>query len=187
MFRLIADGRHEFVCTMEDDIELSATTLPLLDETMLRSLPPFDVLRLYSVKSRQHRPAWEVAKFGEHSIVAPVRTDYGLLAQVLTRTGARKLIDLPITGPIDNMVFYDRPPLGLRILEIRPSLVRLVDLDSTMSDRPHRRTVRSLRDRLVALRRDALLPLRARLHFMATWGPSGAKGLLRSRYRPSQA
>src|SRR5262249_17530473 len=40
LFRLIADGDHEFVCTMEDDIELSPAALPLLDEATLRSLPP---------------------------------------------------------------------------------------------------------------------------------------------------
>jgi glycosyl transferase family 25 len=187
LFRLIADGADEFVCTMEDDVELSSKALPLLDERTLRSLPPFDVLRLYSIEHRQDRLAWEVSKFDGRGVVAPLRAGWGLYTQVLTRAGAEKIADLPITGPIDNMVYFDRPPFGLRILEIRPGLVRRLDLGSNMSGRPAARIVKSLHDRMAALRRDILLPARAWLNFAMTWGPSGCRGLLRSRYRPPQA
>jgi hypothetical protein len=97
------------------------------------------------------------------------------------------LIDRPITGPIDNMIYYDRPPLGLRILEVRPSLVIPRDFGTHMGDRPKGRRSLPLGARIVTLWRDIYQPLRARLHFVATWGPRGLYGLIRSRYRPPVA
>jgi glycosyl transferase family 25 len=184
LFKRIACGPDPLVCVMEDDIELLPSVLPFLNESTLGRFPEFDILRLFSVEHQQHRSAWKVGTCNGRSIVVPVRAGWGTYAQVFSRHGARKLIDRPITGPIDNMVYYDRPPFGLRILEVRPSLVVRRDFGTHMSDRPRGRRWLPLGARVMGIGRDIYRPARARLHFAATWGPRGLYGLIMSRYRP---
>jgi glycosyl transferase family 25 len=184
LFERIACGPDPLVCVMEDDIELLPTVLPFLDEATLGRLPEFDILRLFSVEHQQSRSAWKVATFDGHSIVVPVRAGWGTYAQIFSRRGARKLIDRPITGPIDNMIYCDRPPFGLRVLEVRPSLLVRRDFGTHMGDRPRGRRSLPLGARIVGVWRDIYRPMRTRLHFAATWGPRGLYGLIRSRYCP---
>jgi glycosyl transferase, family 25 len=182
LFKRIACGPDPLVCVMEDDIELLPSVLPFLNESTLGRLPEFDILRLFSVEHQQRRSAWKVGTCNGHSIVVPVRAGWGTHAQVFSRLGARKLIDRPITGPIDNMIYYDRPPFGLHILEVRPSLVVRRDFGTHMSDRPRGRRSLPLGARIMGIGRDIYRPVRARLHFAATWGPRGLYGLILSRY-----
>jgi GR25 family glycosyltransferase involved in LPS biosynthesis len=175
LIREIAVGTDPFICIMEDDIEISPDARTFLDEENLQSMPKFDVLRLYSDPHRQNKLAWQVGAVGGRSIVAPLRTGWGMYGQIFTRHGAAKLLDLKITGPIDGMIYYDGPPFGLRVLEVRPSLIKLHDFGSNT----------------LGWRRDGFLqakiigPVRARSHFVATWGLQGLFGLLRAPYRAS--
>lgn len=177
LFRRIADGPDPFVCVIEDDIDVLPTISPFLEETTLGRLPRFDVLRLFSNAHRQHKPAWEVVTLHGHSVVAPLRTGWGTYSQVFTRDGARKLVNLPTMAPIDSMMYYRCPPFGLRIFEVRPSLVRLLDFGSNTANW---QTDKSLLSLLKTKVRDSL---RVRLHFVMTWGLPGLYGLIRSRYR----
>jgi glycosyl transferase family 25 len=185
LFRQIAAGPDPFVCTIEDDIDISPAILPFLDETTLRSLPPFDVLRLYSIEGRRTKRAWTIATAHGRSIVAPLRTGFGMLAQVMTRAGAAKLADWPITAPVDG-IYHDDPPRGLRIVEIRPSLVRHTDAFGSntysASMKPTKRTLQvQLRAEAYRIKRMLL----TRLHFIQTWGLRGITGLIRSPYDSS--
>jgi glycosyl transferase family 25 len=180
LFRRIAAGADEFVCTIEDDVSVSPATLPFLDEEVLRSLPPFDVLRLFSVENRRYKPAWSVARLQDRSIVVPLRSGWGTQAQIITRAGAAKMADWPITAPIDG-IYHDCPPPELRIMEVRPSLIRSLDFDSnTLMRRPEQTPWVKLRSEAFRIKRLLL----TRMHFVGTWGLSGIIGLARSRNRP---
>jgi GR25 family glycosyltransferase involved in LPS biosynthesis len=181
MLREIAAGSDPFVCILEDDIEVLPDVLPFLEISTLRLMPRFDLLRLFSHDHRQLTHAWETVVVHGRSAVAALRTGWGTNAQVVSREGAAKLVDRPITGPIDGMFYYDNPPFGLRILEMRPSLVRLHDFGSNTVgwDKVPLPWAAFIKKRLHR-------PVRARAHFVATWGLRGIWGLLRSRYRGSR-
>jgi len=174
LIRRVASGDNPLVCVMEDDIEVTHATRAFLHELVLARMPPFDVLRLYSNSHRQRHAAWHQATVLGRAVVAPFRTGWGMYAQVYTHEGARKLADRPIVAPIDGMLYYDCPPPGLRILEIRPSLVHLRDMgSSTIGWKPGD-----------YLKTKVKHPLVARAHFLQTWRMAGLLGLMRSRYRP---
>jgi glycosyl transferase, family 25 len=180
LFRRIAAGAEEFVCTLEDDISISRATLPFLDEAVLRSLPPFDVLRLFSIQNRRCKPAWSIGSMQDRSIVVPLRAGWGMQAQIITRAGAAKMADWPITAPIDG-IYHDCPPPDLRIMEVRPSLIRSLDFDSnTRMRRPEQTPWVKLRSEAFRMKRLLL----TRMHFVGTWGLSGIVGLVRSRNQP---
>jgi glycosyl transferase, family 25 len=180
LYRRIAAGADEFVCTMEDDISMSRATLPFLDEAVLRSLPPFDVLRLFSVQIRRCKPAWSIASLQDRSIVVPLRAGWGTQAQIITRAGAAKMANWAITAPIDG-IYHDCPPPDLRIMEVRPSLIRALDFDTnTRMRRPEQTPWVKLRSEAFRIKRLLL----TRMHFVETWGLSGIIGLLRSRHQP---
>jgi glycosyl transferase, family 25 len=177
LFRRIAAGADEFVCTMEDDISLSGATPPFLDEAVLRSLPPFDVLRLFSIQNRRCKPAWSIARLQDCSIVVPLRAGWGTQAQIITRAGAAKMADWRITAPIDG-IYHDCPPPELRIMEVRPSLIRPLDFDSNTHMRRSKQTIwTKLRAEAFRIKRLLL----TRIHFVRTWGLSGIVGLLRNQ------
>ena len=176
LIRQIAAGDDPLVCAMEDDIELTYAARAFLHELVLSRIPPFDVLRLFSNNHRQRHAAWHQATILGRAVVAPFRTGWGMYAQVYTREGARKLVDRPIVAPIDGMVYYDCPPPGLRILEIRPSLVHMRDMGSSTSGWSNTGNY---------IKMKVKNPVMARAHFLRTWGMLGVVGLMRSRYRPS--
>jgi glycosyl transferase, family 25 len=177
LYRRIAAGPDQFVCTMEDDISMSRVTLPFLDEAVLRSLPPFDVLRLFSVQSRRYKHAWSIACVQDRNIVVPLRAGWGTQAQIITRLGAAKMADWPITAPIDG-IYHDCPPRTLRIMEVRPSLIEPREFESnTRMRRPQQTPWVKLRAEGFRIKRLLL----TRIHFVRTWGLSGIVGLVRSR------
>lgn len=127
MIRQIAAGPDNFVCTMEDDAEpASAELVDFLDPTALRALPEFDMLRLVSDPARWKMPAWEVTQMRGRSICAMARPGWGLQGQVFSRAGARKIaaqIDA-IRAPIDFVLLHDCHVRNLRVLEVRPGLIK---------------------------------------------------------------
>jgi GR25 family glycosyltransferase involved in LPS biosynthesis len=174
LFRRIAAGPDEFVCTMEDDIRVSRAVQPFLDEALLRSLPPFDVLRLFSIENRRCKPAWSIAHMQDRRVVVPLRAGWGTQAQIITRAGAAKMADWNITAPIDG-IYHDCPPRELRIMEVRPSLIQRLDHfgSNTAPPRPVRTLGMKLRSEGYRLKRLLL----TRTHFVRTWGLPGIVGL----------
>ena len=174
--RMIADGPDPFVCVLEDDIELRLETVGFLDEHLLTNLPRFDLFRLYSLPWRQKRPAWQRATVNGHTIVAPLKSSYGTQAQIYSREGARKVGGLSITAPIDCMI-YTEALIGLRIFEVRPSLVNHLtsDFESTIPDSARDPAIHTFWSKVYR-------PLLPRIHFLRTWGLPGLMGLIRYRF-----
>lgn len=181
LVRDIAAGPDPMVCLMEDDIEIEPAALGFLDERTLTALPPFDVLRLFSDGYRRHKSAWRVSTVAGYNIVAPVRAGWGTQAQIYTREGACKVAGMPITAPIDNMIYLDHTPFGLRILEIRPSLVKVRDYGSGTSAYQKRRGIA----RTVYALKSTHHSLRSCLCYGAAWGMKGIAGLAFHRDRPT--
>src|SRR5882757_6143640 len=112
----IAAEANPLSCVMEDDITLSPDTAAFLEEAELRKLPPFDILRLFGPAHRQHKPAWHIATLHDRAIVAPLR-GWDMQAQIYTRAAAARIAKMPISGPIDGMIYYGTIAHRLRILE----------------------------------------------------------------------
>jgi len=176
--RMIADGSDPFVCLIEDDISLRSTVIDFLDKEALRALPPFDILRLYSLPWRQKKRAWHHSDIAGHAVVVPIKSSYGTQAQIYSRAGAAKVANLSISAPIDCML-YEEAPAGLRIFEARPSLCAHLDRDF-ISSIPNVARDPSLHRTWSKIYR----PLMPRIHFWRTWGARGIAGLVRSPYIP---
>jgi GR25 family glycosyltransferase involved in LPS biosynthesis len=119
---------HEFVCVLEDDAApiCGADLRRFLDSDLIRSLPPFDVLRMVSDPARWKRPAWPVHRtLNGHAIYAMARPGLGLQGQIYSRAGLRKLNRHfgTIAAPADFALYHDCHVKGLRVLEIRPGLL----------------------------------------------------------------
>jgi GR25 family glycosyltransferase involved in LPS biosynthesis len=174
----IVDDESPFACVMEDDIVTSPDALPFLEEETLGNLPPFDVLRLFSNQHRQHKLAWQLTTMNGRGIVAPFRCGWGMYAQVYSRNGAHRIATLPVTGPIDGALYYDAHVPGLRILEVRPSLIQLRCFESNTSGWQAWPQSPSL-----IVNERLLRPVSAWANFCRTWGMAGITGLIQSRYQ----
>jgi len=93
---MIADGSDPFVCLIEDDISLRSAVIDFLDKETLHALPPFDILRLYSLPWRQKKRAWHHSDIAGHAVVVPIKSSYGTHAQIYSRAGAAKVANLSI-------------------------------------------------------------------------------------------
>jgi GR25 family glycosyltransferase involved in LPS biosynthesis len=116
----IAQGEDEFVCVLEDDVTLDPKARILLDRSVLRAAPRFDILRIQHTSER-----WlPVALHSPFTFRAPFRPTYGTRAQIFTRAGAAKVAAglADPWMPIDMTVFSDGIVGDLRILEIDPPL-----------------------------------------------------------------
>lgn len=124
--REIAGSSSDFVCTMEDDAILSDDVPFFLEQQILRSLPPFDILRFVSDPARWKMPAWKIAESHGRGVYAMSRPGWGLQGQVFSRDGACKIASTIccIRAPIDFALFHDCHVSNLRILEIRPGVVK---------------------------------------------------------------
>jgi len=178
LFRRIASGPDPLVCTMEDDIGLSDDVPRFLREETLRTLPPFDVLRLFATGMRRHQTAWKVGIAYDHDVVVPLRSGWGMQAQILTRKAAALLAEWPIIAPIDG-IYHDYPPRGLRIMEVRPSLVERHDLGSSTAAGRSKPTKKSILSVLRAESYRFRRKFATRRHFIETWGVRGVIGLMR--------
>jgi GR25 family glycosyltransferase involved in LPS biosynthesis len=116
----IARGVDEFVCVLEDDVTLDHEVRNLLNNTALRVLPQFDVLRLQHTSHR-----WlPVASQSRLTLRAPFRPTTGMYAQIFTRAGAAKVAAALADPwmPSDMTVFSDGIVCDLRVLEVDPPL-----------------------------------------------------------------
>lgn len=168
-----AAGSKPFLAVLEDDAELEPDAALLLDEDWLRSLPPFDVLRLQSHRGRPP-PGLMVREHGRYKVRAALRGSYGSAAQVFSRAGAAKIAAAipPVTAALDVLIYRD-PQLRLGLLDVLPGAARERLMPSTIGhDRFHRDPRHRRRPDLV-LRRAYLLARRrvqAFTSFRAAWG-----------------
>ena len=126
VIREIAEGEHEYAAILEDDVFILPEARKFLDEQYLRSLPPFDVLQLDGNHLDKPRLTLNVGNIGGYQLCALTKCHHIMFAQVYSRETARRIAASisDVTAPIDNMIFQDRRPFGLRVVEVRPSVVR---------------------------------------------------------------
>lgn len=122
----IAQSQHEYAAVLEDDVFVSAELWRFLDSEYLQSLPPFDVLQLAGNTSDRPRLILSIGNSGGYELCALTKQHYSMFALIYTRDAARRILACisDVTAPIDQMIFNDCHPPGLRVVEIRPSLVR---------------------------------------------------------------
>jgi len=135
----IAEGKDEYGAVLEDDVFLLPEGRKFFDKNFLKSLPAFDILQLGGVDSKQKpRLTLHLGNIAGYQICTLPRCHYSMGGLIYTREAAR-LIDNGITeisAPIDNMLFFDCRIIGLRIIEVRPPVIRsLADLPSTIGSR----------------------------------------------------
>jgi glycosyl transferase family 25 len=123
----ISRGKDEYGVVLEDDVFLLPEARKFFNKKFLRSLPAFDILQLGGVDTKQKaRLTLNLGNVGGYQICALPRCHYSMGGLIYTREAAR-LIDnaiREITAPIDNMLFFDHRVMGLRIIEIRPPILR---------------------------------------------------------------
>jgi GR25 family glycosyltransferase involved in LPS biosynthesis len=125
VIREIAEGEHEYAAVIEDDVFVLPEARKFLDEQYLRSLPPFDILQLDG-KHAKKRLTLNVGNIDGYQVCALPKCHYIMFALIYTRETARRIAAsiTDVTAPIDNMIFKDHRPFGLRVVELRPSVVR---------------------------------------------------------------
>jgi glycosyl transferase family 25 len=173
VYRHIFERRYEFACVLEDDARLYPDTLALLDETFLRTVPSFDLLNLQGFRGSL---AVRMAKQGQTTICAPLRSRNGCVAQIISRSGARTITSAKVVldSPIDHFLYLSGNVPGLRLLNVRPAAVYWDRGTSVIgrqraSDRlPGGIVVETGRLVDIAMRR-----LRQLRSFYSTWGPAG--------------
>jgi glycosyl transferase family 25 len=172
------DGTDPFVCIAKDDASFAPDVRYFLDPTVLRALPPFDVMRLHNDARRAVNMSRIVAVLDAgYAVHAPLRLGIYSFAQVYTRSGAKAVISglVPLTAPIDNLIYRDVGILGLRVLEVRPAVVVARGLPSTIGDRFNNAATRQPRSLIVILRRKMFLlrrRLRSIVSYARAWGVS---------------
>lgn len=167
----IESENSEFVCVTEDEAKFSAESRQFLEEKLLQKLPKFDVLRLHTDhKIRTKGFAYDVALLKGYSIFAPVKSGLYCTAQIFTRAGASKILAgmIPLKAPIDNMIYRDSRIAGLRVLEVRPAVVNLHRMESTIGKRDLRkRTIKAnLQRKTFSIARN----IRSLINFIRAWG-----------------
>ncbi len=179
--REIAEGKDENGAVLEDDVLVLPEARKFFDKKFLSSLPAFDILQLMAVDSKQKsRLALNVGNVDGYQMRALPRCYYSMCGLIYTREAAR-LIDAgitEITAPIDNMLFCDRRVMGLRIIEVRPPILRYnTDLSSVIGTRRGPDTFFSKVDREFRRLRNWMRRWRS---FVRVWGLSS---ILRLRPR----
>ena len=125
VIRKIAEGEHEYAAVIEDDVFVLPEARKFLDEQYLRSLPPFDILQLVGNHTKK-RFTLNVGNIGSYQVCALPKCHYIMFALIYSRETARRIAESikDVTAPIDNMIFNDHRPIGLRVIEVRPAVVR---------------------------------------------------------------
>jgi len=186
VLRRFLDGSEGFICIAEDDASFAPDAAHFLDPTRLASLPPFDVLRLVNDPRRGTKLSRIVARDGGHAVHAPLRLGHFTAAQVFSRAGARAVLAgaVPLTAPIDNLMYRDAGILGLRVLEVRPPVVAMRQLPSTIDDRFRENAPGPRHGPIIVLRRKLFMldrRIRAVASYLRAWGPAA---ILRIRPYP---
>lgn len=170
VIREIAGGQHEYAAIIEDDVVLSPDALKFFDEKLLRSLPSFGILQLGSDHARKPRLSVNLGQLGDHQIHASPSGQFVMCALIYSRDAAQSITSsiTEITAPVDNMIFRDRRPFGLRVIEVRPSLVG-TDAGS-VSTIGARRDTKHLPDKMIRELRRLHTDTRLWLSFVRAWG-----------------
>jgi glycosyl transferase family 25 len=121
----IAAGIDEFVCVLEDDAKPSRQITSFLDSAALKKLPQFDVLRLATLPRSKRRLLSHHTDVGGISVLTIFRPHALSTAQIYSIAGARKIAaDMKcVQAPFDDALYRENHVAGLRILEVRPSVV----------------------------------------------------------------
>jgi GR25 family glycosyltransferase involved in LPS biosynthesis len=123
----IAEGKDKYGIILEDDVFVLPEGHKFSDQDFLDSLPSFDILQLAGADSKQ-KSRWtlNLGKIGGYQFCALPRCHYSMGGLIYTREAARLISSeiSKITAPIDNMIFFDQRVMGLRIIEVRPLLLR---------------------------------------------------------------
>jgi glycosyl transferase family 25 len=178
-------GTDQFLCTVEDDVELAPDTPTFLQAETLRRLPAFDILRLVNDPSHGLGLSRVVAQEAGRKVHAPLRAGFYMQGQIFTRAGASKVVagTVPLSAPIDNLIYRDAVIPALRLLEVRPTLVTARPGPSTIGERfPEPSSSRPVVPMSVELARKRFFitrRLRAIKSYARAWG---ALSLLSLRY-----
>jgi hypothetical protein len=175
VLRRFLDSRDSFICIAEDDATFTPDAARFLDPARLASLPPFDVLRLVNDPRRGTDLSRIVAREGCHAVHAPLRLGHLMLAQVFSRAGAKAVLAgaVPLTAPIDNLLYRDVGILGLRVLEVRPPPVAMRPAPSTIGDRYSEGGAPPRHGPIIVLRRKLFMldrRVRAVASYLRAWG-----------------
>lgn len=171
IIREIAEGEHSYAAVIEDDVGVTKEARTFFDERVLRLLPPFGVLQLGNGPQRS-RLALKVGSVRDHEVFASPRCSFSMPGLIYTREAARMIATSisVITAPIDNMIFRERRPFGLTVVEIVPRVVQHNDnLRSEIGLRPRPKGLSKLGRELRRLRNSA----RMWCSFVYAWGFSG--------------
>lgn len=173
----LAAADRDFTCVLEDDVELEPEALAFLDAARLRTLPAFDVLRLANSR-RNPRLCVPVTTLAGREIVAPFMTGYNAWGQVYSQRGAEKIArhTLPLCAPFDNMIYRDGRIPNLRVLEVRPRVVRSSEEPTTIAKAPAQPTWRSNLNKRAFLLARYVRTLR---NFIGAWGVAALFSLRR--------
>lgn len=125
VIRTIAEGDQSFAAVVEDDVFIAPEVRNFLDKKFLSMLPSFHILQMASA-SKKPRLTLKVGDFNGYQLYASPSRRFSMAGLIYTREAARMISRSikAITAPIDNMIFHDHAPLGLRVMEIRPSVIQ---------------------------------------------------------------
>src|SRR5215218_6478691 len=120
-----------------------------------------------------------IANVNSHQIYTCPGRRFAMSALIYTRGAAQMIAPSisTITSPIDNMIFHNHAPFGLRVVEIRPSLVQHHDeLGSDIGVRVGPQALsKKVRREFCRIRNS----MKLWCSFVYTWGLSGVFGLRR--------
>jgi GR25 family glycosyltransferase involved in LPS biosynthesis len=183
VLRNFLDGAEPFVCIAEDDASFASGARHFLDPAVLRTLPSFDVMRLHNDFRRgvslSRIVAREVVGYAVH---APLRLGVYSFAQIYTRAGAAAVYSglVPLTAPIDNLIYRDVGIFGLRVLEVRPAVVTARNMQSVIGGRFQETAKDQPHGLIVILRRKTYLlgrRVRAVTSYARAWGARALLGI----------
>ena len=180
------DSGEPFICVTEDDARFAPDVRRFLDRGTLQSLPAFDVLRLINDPRRGASLSRIVARQDGYAVHAPLRLGLFTLAQIFSRAGAQAVLQgsVPLTAPIDNLMYRDVGILGLRVLEVRPPVVTVRNLPSLIGWRFHETAEAQPRGVMVKMRR-AMFKLDRRIRAITSYSRAwGARAILQIRHFP---
>lgn len=184
--RSIKDSGARYVAIFEDDVKASPALCRFLDEGVLDSLPPFDILQLDGRHVGGLRLTLPLGEFYGRELCAMTKGPHSVFALIYSRAAAEKIaatLDV-VRSPIDNMIFKDMRVPGLRIVGIRPAIVTHYGLPSVIGDRTNTlgiaaKTAREMRRLFSWFRRWR--------NFVRAWGTTGVIALVLRRADVSSA
>jgi len=172
--RFLADGAAHAVI-LEDDAVPRRDVASELEEIVASGVA-FDVVKLEGIKRRGRRLAILERRLSSAALVRSFAPSPGSAAYLVTRAGARRLVDcagatrVPFDDYLCNPGWH-----GCRVLDVSPWLVWQADVGSMMQDqRRSTRGVRQAKLRQQLLRSARRLRLRLALWRAAAFGFPGA-------------